>query len=315
VEIRRVSGAPPEAPARPGDAPPAPVRDTFSRSEPEPVLLPRPVRTDEPPPSDREALDPVPAIRRPGTHRVVDEMRDHNRPLAPEGERTFGHQRVDEQFFTPDGNWRDIGTAVAADQLAAMTESQRAEFIRTTQALPEEVTPGDGALMMVSPTENWDDMDAPAPPITYREIDYSKLGQVTIVPKHLVIHYTAGVNDTPESIWTRFNDRKGIPSTQFIVGKDGRILLIMPETQKCRGTLDFNDESIQIEVCGNFRLERETDEEFNATVALVRYLQKKYQIPDTNIISHRQVDNNFGHLGRKPDPTFRFMNRLFEALK
>jgi len=265
--------------------------------------------------SDRDLDDPLPAIRRPGTHRVVDEMRDHNLPVPVDGERTFGHRRVDGAMFTDQGNWRDIGTAVAADQLAGMTERQQAEFATVTGARPEEITPGDASLMQVAPAEDWDSMPGPRPTIEYREIDYSRIGPREIEPKWLVMHYTAGVDDTPESIWDRFNDRKGIPSTQFIVGKDGRILQIMPETQRCQGTLFFNNESVQIEVCGNFRMEHETDAEFESTLALVKYLQKKYHIPDTQIISHRQVDSNFGRPGRKPDPGFRFMNRLYEALR
>lgn len=289
-------------------------RDSFERGAAEPVLM-DPARLREMTQSDRDLDDPLPAISRPGTHRVVDEMRDHSNPLPPDAERTFGHRRVDGAIFTDAGNWRDIGTAVAADQLAGMTERQLAEFTSVTGAKPEEITAGDASLMQVAPTEDWESMPGPRPPIEYREIDYSRIGPHPIEPRWLVMHYTAAVDDTPESVWQRFHERQGIPSTQFIVGKDGRILQIMPETQKCQGTLFFNNESLQIEVCGNFRLERETDAEFESTLALVKYLQKKYHIPDTQIISHRQVDSNFGRPGRKPDPGFRFMNRLYEALR
>lgn len=265
--------------------------------------------------SDKDLDDPLPAILRPGANEVVDESRDSNMPLAPGRERTFGHKRVEGKLFDKNGNWADIGTAVAADQLAGMSDAQKAEFLAVTGAKPEEITPGDANIMLLSPTENWNEMNAPRPQITYKEIDYSKIGNVKIEPKWIVMHYTGGVNDSAKGVWNWFNQKKGIPSTQFIVGKDGEIIQTMPETQKCVGTLDFNDESIQIEVCGNFRLQKETDAEFNATVALVKYLQKKYHIPDTQIISHRQVDNNFGHVGRKPDPGFRFMNRLYDELR
>lgn len=285
--------------------------DRFEPSIPAPILIPRPVEST----SDRELNDPLPAVQRPGTRDVVDEMRDHDRPLPDDGERTFAHQRTDGAMFTADGNWADIGTAVAADQFAAMTACQQDEFRRITGAAPEEIRAGDGSLMELPPTKDFEHMDAPCPAITYCEIDYSRIGHHTIHPEWLVIHYTAMVDDTPESVWAHFNRNKGIPSTQFIVGKDGAILQIMPETQKCDGTLDFNANTVQIEVCGNFRQEKETDAEFSSTVALVKYLQKKYQIPDTQIISHRQVDNNFHHVGRKPDPTFHFMNRLYETIR
>lgn len=264
--------------------------------------------------SDKELSDPLPALNRPGTNAVVDEMRDST--VVPGGEgRTFSHRRTNGNLFTPQGNWADIGTAVASDQLAGLSEAHREEFMRVTAAKPEDITPGMSDLMLLSPTKDFDHMVAPAPKVRFKKVDYSKIGDVTIQPKYLVMHYTANVKDTPDSVWNYFNTSRGKPSTQFIVGKDGEVLQAMAETQKCSGTLDFNNESISIEVCGNFRQEKETDAEFNSTVALVRYLQKKYQIPDTNIISHRQVDNNFGHVGRKPDPGFRFMNRLYDAIR
>jgi hypothetical protein len=267
------------------------------------------------PASDRDLPDPLPAIKRPATNAVVDEARDDNLERPNQGERTFGHHRYLVDQFTADGNWKDIGTAVAADQLAGMTPVQIAEFMRVTGATREEIRPGQASLMQLSPTRDWRHMKAPRPKIRYRQIDISRIGPLVIVPEWLVIHYTAGVSDTTDAIWKLFNDKHGIPSTQFVVGKPGDILQMMPETQMCDGTLDFNDHSIQIEICGDFRLEKETDQEFQATVALVRYLQRTYHIPDTHIISHRQVDNNFGHVGRKPDPTFRFMNRLYDALR
>lgn len=268
------------------------------------------------PPSDHDLDDPLPALSRTGTNATVDEMRDDNLDRPVLGERSFGHHRHKADFFTPDGNWIDIGSAVAADQYAAMTADQQAEFIRTTQAAPGEIRQGDGSLMTLSPTKDFDRMDAPKPDMRYKEIDYTGVGPHTIDPKWIVLHYTAaGADDTTDGIWRLFNSEKGIPSTQYVIGKPGDILQMMPETQMCDGTLEFNDHSIQIEVCGDFRQEKETDEEVKSTVDLVRYLQKTYRIPDTQIISHRQVDNNTGHVGRKPDPTFRFMNRVYDGLR
>lgn len=265
--------------------------------------------------SDHDLNDPLPAISRQGTNAVVDEGRDDNLPRPLDGARTFGHHRHMVDLFTPEGNWKDIGTAVSADQVAGMTPGQVAEFMRTTGAKPADIRPGDASIMQVPPTKDWDHMVAPRPEITYREIDFSRIGHVTIDPKWVVVHYTAGVDDTTDKIWNLFNQKKGIPSTQFVVGRPGDILQMLPETQLCDGTLDFNDQAIQIEVCGDFRLKKESDEEVAATAALVRYLQKKYHIADTHVISHRQVDNSFGHVGRKPDPTFRFMNRIYDALR
>lgn len=265
--------------------------------------------------SDKDQLDPQPAIAKPTTGKVVDEMRDDNLPRANHGARRFGHRRHMAGLFTTDGNWQDTGTAVAADQYAGFTPGQKAEFLRTTGVAESDVRAGDAALMQLPPTKDFDRMDAPTPAITFRQIDMSKVGKIQTDPKWVVVHYTASVNDTPDSVWKRFNDLKGIPSTHFIVGKQGDILQCMDETQLCDGTLKFNDDSVQIEVCGDFRSERETEAEFNATADLVKYLQKKYHIADTQVISHRQVDNNFGFPGRKPDPTFRFMNRLYDAIR
>mgnify|MGYP006277327653 CR=1 FL=1 len=265
--------------------------------------------------SDRDALDPLPALSRPNTSTVVDEMRDDNLARPSNGARRFGHHRHMAGLFTADGNWQDTGTAVAADQYAGFTPGQQAEFLSTTGAKAQDIRPGDAGLMQLSPAKDFDRMDAPKPAITFREIDHSKIGSIANQPRWIVMHYTAGVNDTPDSVWKRFNDLKGIPSTHFVVGKQGDILQCIDEGQICDGTLNFNDEAIQIEVCGDFRAERETDAEFNATTNLVKYLQKKYHIADTQVISHRQVDNNTGNPGRKPDPTFRFMNRLYTAIR
>ncbi|MCE1247957.1 MAG: N-acetylmuramoyl-L-alanine amidase [Firmicutes bacterium] len=265
--------------------------------------------------SDKDLDDPLPAIRRQGTSAVVDESIDSDK-MPPEGqERTYRHKRVEGGLFDASGNWLDTKTAVAADQLAGLSDSQKAEFIKATGAKNEEITKGDASVMLRPSSEDWDHMQAPKPAITYKKIDYSKIGDVEIQPKYLVMHYTGGEKDSANGVWNWFDQKKGKPSTQFIVARDGGILQTMPENQKCHGTNYFNDESIQIEVCGNFRLGKETDEEFQSTVALVKYLQKKYNIPDTNIISHRQVDNNCGQPGRKPDPGFRFMNRLYDELK
>ncbi len=265
--------------------------------------------------SDAILNDPLPALRRPNTNLVVDEMRDSNAPLPDDGQRTFGHHRHITDMFTPDGNWHDLGTAVAADQLAAMTPGQRADFMRVTGAKPAEIQRGDASLMLLAPAKDFDKMVAPRPDITYKPIDYSRLGNMSIQPKWIVVHYTAGVDDTNDAIWDHFNSGHGVPSTQFCVGKQGDIMQYMPETQICDGTLDFNDETVQIEVCGDFRVKPETDAEVKSTVDLIRYLQKTYRIPDTHVISHRQVDNNFGHIGRKPDPTFRFMNKVYAGIK
>jgi hypothetical protein len=265
-------------------------------------------------PSDKDLDDPLPAILRAGTSQVVDESIDSDKQPSEGEERTYRHKRVEGSLFDESGNWLDTKTAVAADQLAGLSETQKAEFMAITGATPEEITKGDASLMLRASSENWDQIQAPQPPVTYKKIDYSKIGDVTIQPKHIVMHYTGGVTDSAKGVWNWFDQHKGKPSTQFIIARDGGILQTMPSNQKCHGTNYFNDESIQIEVCGNFRLGKETEEEFKSTVELVQYLQKKYKIPDTNIISHRQVDSNCGQPGRKPDPGFRFMNRLYDAL-
>ncbi len=264
--------------------------------------------------SDKDLDDPLPALNRQGTSFVVDESIDSNKKPPQGQERTYRHKRVDGNLFDASGNWLDTTTAVAADQYAGFSEAQKLEFRKITGAKAEEITKGDSSVMLRASSENWDQMQAPKPAITYKKIDYSKIGDVEIKPKHLVMHYTGGEKDSANGVWNWFDQKKGKPSTHFIVARDGGILQTMPETQKCHGTNYFNDESIQIEVCGNFRLAKETDEEFQSTVALVKYLQKKYHIPDTNIISHRQVDSNCGQPGRKSDPGFRFMNRLYDAL-
>ncbi len=110
----------------------------------------------------------------------------------------------------------------------------------------------------------------------------------TIVPKMIVLHYTAG--GTVESNFTYFNktnleSARGTlkkqstlnVSSQFIIDRDGTIYQLMDPTQFARHTIGLNYCAIGIENIGS-KKEPLTEKQVAANAQLVRYLTEKYKI-------------------------------------
>ena len=152
---------------------------------------------------------------------------------------------------------------------------------------------------------------------------------VAIVPRAVVIHWTA--TGSLKGTWRGFNrvrmrakrrylvrGGKVNVSAHFLVGRDGTIYRLMPETWMARHCIGLNYDAIGIENMGGGRRWPLTRAQLRANEALVRYLRKKY--PVTYLVGHmewRQFEHlpifrerNPSYRNAKADPGKRFMTRL-----
>ncbi|WP_312074902.1 peptidoglycan recognition family protein [Chryseobacterium sp.] len=110
----------------------------------------------------------------------------------------------------------------------------------------------------------------------------------TIVPKMIVLHYTAG--GTVESNFKYFNNthlesaRNTLKkqstlnvSSQFIVDRDGTVYQLMEPNQFARHTIGLNYCAVGVENIGS-KKQPLTEKQVEANAKLVRYLSQKYKI-------------------------------------
>lgn len=110
----------------------------------------------------------------------------------------------------------------------------------------------------------------------------------TIVPKMIVLHYTAG--GTVESNFKYFSNthlesaRNTLKkqstlnvSSQFIIDRDGTIYQLMEPNQFARHTIGLNYCAIGVENIGS-KKQPLTEKQVEANAKLVRYLTQKYKI-------------------------------------
>ena len=150
----------------------------------------------------------------------------------------------------------------------------------------------------------------------------------TIVPKMIVLHYTAG--GTVDSNFNYFNktriesQRKYIKnhsslnvSAHYIVGRDGKIYQLMPDNMFARHTIGLNYMAIGIENIGS-KSQPLTEAQVKANANLIRYLTAKYNIE--YLIGHfeygvfrntplwKETDKNY--FTGKVDPEKKFMIKV-----
>lgn len=153
---------------------------------------------------------------------------------------------------------------------------------------------------------------------------------VTIVPRAIVVHWTGTAS--LRAVWNGFNrvharrSRKHLirggrvnVSAHFIVGRDGTIYRLMPETWMARHCIGLNYDSIGIENVGDGKRHPLTRAQLHANAALVRYLARKY--PRIRyLLGHMEWKRFEGapffrerdptYRNAKADPGRRFMRRL-----
>lgn len=150
----------------------------------------------------------------------------------------------------------------------------------------------------------------------------------TIVPKMIVLHYTAGGN--VESNFKYFNKthlenaRNTLKkqstlnvSSQFIIDRDGTVYQLMEPNQFARHTIGLNYCAIGIENIGS-KKEPLTDKQVSANAQLIRYLTQKYKIE--YLIGHSEYgifrnsrlwkESDPNYFTGKEDPGKDFMNKV-----
>jgi N-acetyl-anhydromuramyl-L-alanine amidase AmpD len=155
-----------------------------------------------------------------------------------------------------------------------------------------------------------------------------------IVPKMIVLHWTA--ISTFESSFDAFYQTK-LPnwrpelenvsglnvSSHFLVGQDGTIYRLMPETTMARHIIGLNHVAIGIENVGGTKDTPLTKSQLKSNIKLVIYLKKKYTVD--YVIGHYEYTNFEGHelwlekdegyRTKKTDPSEEFMKEVRKATK
>jgi N-acetyl-anhydromuramyl-L-alanine amidase AmpD len=147
----------------------------------------------------------------------------------------------------------------------------------------------------------------------------------TIVPKIIVLHYTAG-----GGINSNFNYFNGVEieharklnkdqstlnvSAHYLIDRDGTIYHLVPDTLFARHTIGLNYCSIGIENIGSKELPL-TNQQVLANSNLIRYLSKKHQIE--YVIGHSEYvkfrksnlwkETNSNYITYKADPGDQFL--------
>lgn len=158
---------------------------------------------------------------------------------------------------------------------------------------------------------------------------------IEIEPRMIIIHWTG--TRTLESAWNTFNnealppDRSDIASggtvnvsAHFLVGRDGAIYRLMPETWMARHVIGLNLSAVGIENIGGIGDAAElTDAQLAANARLVRYLKSSH--PGIEFLAgHHEylrfegrplwLEKDPQYRTRKSDPGPKFMSRLRRAV-
>lgn len=154
-----------------------------------------------------------------------------------------------------------------------------------------------------------------------------KAPSLEIVPKMVVVHWTEvlSVDKTirvfdPVQLPGRPNLQKASAlnvSAQFVIGRDGTIFQLLPETMFARHTIGLNYCAIGIENIGSARHPL-TEAQLQANTALIQYLMAKY--PIEHVIGHHEYqvfknttwwkETDPAYVTQKSDPGDEFMNQL-----
>lgn len=163
----------------------------------------------------------------------------------------------------------------------------------------------------------------------YSKIHYGK-DIAEIVPQAVVVHWT--VSNEWKSVYNYFysetmpddgGGRLNVAS-HFLVGRDGIIYKLTPETALNRHAIGYNWCSIGIENVGGVDgVENLTDAQLQANIALIKYLKDKYKTINY-VFGHYQqdkaresglfIENIPDYYAGKIDPGPKFMRGLREAL-
>ena len=149
-----------------------------------------------------------------------------------------------------------------------------------------------------------------------------------IIPQAVVVHWTAF--GTLESVWKFFyaeemEDGTLNVASQFLVGRDGTIWRLMPETNFAKHAIGYNHCAIGIENVGGYDGREDlTEEQLAANVQLIKYLHEKYPTikyvfghyqQDAARASGLFIENVKDYYAEKIDPGKKFMRGLRKNLE
>ena len=149
-----------------------------------------------------------------------------------------------------------------------------------------------------------------------------------IVPQAVVVHWTA--MGTLESNWNYFSaaardDGTLNVASQFLVGRDGTVWRLMPETNFARHIIGYNHCAIGIENVGGYDGQEDlTEAQLTANVRLIKYLHAKHPTikyvfghyqQDAARSSGLYIELVAGYRSIKSDPGPKFMRGLREQLE
>ena len=156
---------------------------------------------------------------------------------------------------------------------------------------------------------------------------------ITIAPKVVVLHYTAGGSaEGTFRYLSRTRLEKGRKklaragavnvSAHFLVDRDGTVIRLMPETWMARHTIGLNHVAIGVENVGDGKKYPLTDAQVEANAQLVRYLAGRYEL--THLIGHSEsprlaahpyyVERDRTYENAKGDPGAEFLARVREKV-
>lgn len=148
-----------------------------------------------------------------------------------------------------------------------------------------------------------------------------------IVPQAVVVHWTGASTVESTYHWfykPNYSDGTLNVASQFLVGRDGTIYRLAPETSLCRHAIGYNWCAIGIEnVGGSGDTENLTEAQLEANIRLIRYLHQKYPTIGYVFGHYQQVaarasglyrENVPGYHSIKADPGQWFMRGLRENL-
>lgn len=124
----------------------------------------------------------------------------------------------------------------------------------------------------------------------------------------LIIH-TTEIPLTKTLNWFGSKENKDKIRSHYIIDESGNIIYYTPEAQKANHCKKHNQNSIGIEVVGTYT-KPISGKQFSSLITLIHQAQKKYNIPDSRVYGHYELDPT-----RRKDPGKENMRRIREYLK
>lgn len=114
----------------------------------------------------------------------------------------------------------------------------------------------------------------------------------------VVIHYTANPGTDAQANRNYFNNlpkinketnQKTYASSNFIIGIDGKVLCVVPETEVAYASNDRNNDTLSIECCYMSENGAFTNETHDSLVWLVSSICKAYKLSEDDVIRHYDI--------------------------